>query len=276
MLVLKRLKKNNLYQAGFTVVEVGVIIPIILVVIGAFILTIINFTGRAVNTRENNTPAVETQSALNRIADDVSGSFKFLAQNEFPLQSPQGKSDNTANFTNNDNTVLLILQAPFTSANPRTAPANQNIFVYKPNSPAACNSGSVSSNSLATYNLVYFRNNNGNIYRRLLVPANYTSGSNVCSTPWQKPTCTAGKTGTYCSGGKDELLGNFSSFSVSYFHKATPIPNDDTITNTNVNTRQDALNKATSIKVKLSKTTAPPTEGAPPLNYTAERILPLE
>ncbi len=259
-------------SAGFTVVEVAVVIPIMLVVIGAFIMTIINFTAQAVDARHGNATATRVQQVLNRIADDVAGSEGFLATNDFTPVSPQGYNDSTTAFNNSPNT--LILKMPLTKKNPRTAPAGTDNLVYRANSPLACNNANVASNNLATYNVVYTTrttpSQSSSIWRRSMMPSGYSGVSYACGgAVWQKPTCSYGYTGTNCAGGQDELNGTTNGqvyLDIKYYEKDIEIPSAETNSDA-VASRQQALNRATSVKVTLTTNSDP--------QYIASRILPL-
>lgn len=268
--MFKKASKNIFYPA-FTLVEVAIIIPLVLVVIGAFILTLINFTSHAVDSRKNNAIAVEAQGILNRMANDVADSTKFLVQNDFNVQSPQGSNNGTTKFTTSSST--LVLQTPLTKNNPRTVAASVDNFIYKPNSPLACADANVTTNSLATYNVVF--SYSSGLKRRVVVPLDYSSLANACSTPWQKPTCASGRSGTYCSGGNDENLNQttyMENLLFSFYEKELPMLASEVFTEPNLTIRQANLDRATSVKVsfRLSKYIDGETQ-----SYNVERILPL-
>lgn len=277
-------KKVPSFSAAFTVVEVGVIVPIVLIVVGAFILTLVNFTGKAIEARKENAIAVDVQGVINRIANDVADSNLFLSENDFAVQSPQGSGDNTTKFTNvstpsgSINLTNLILKTPLTKSNPLTAPNDVDNSVYKPNSPLACTDVNIVNNQLATYNIVYFSKTVGSnieIYRRSIMPLNYTTTANACTTPWQKPTCASGKTGTYCSGGVDERVSLDYSMHLTptYYSEDIELPSARTIASSaSAADRQLALDTATSVKINIK---ASKVVDNIEQTYTAERILPL-
>ena len=265
------------FSKAFTVVEVGIIIPIVLVVIGAFILTIINFTTQALDARKDNAVAVEAQNALNRMADDVAGSIKFLATNDFTVASPQGVGNNTVKFT--ATSQALILQTPLTASNPRTASASVDNFVYKPNSPLACSDPNVANNTLSTYNIVYFVQGS-TIARRSMMPTDWNGNSYACNGAniWQKPTCAPGQSGANCSGGNDEIVSgkfqlNGPGISISYFNEGTAIPDSDVFTGSAAS-KQAALDQATSAKVTIQTSFTDGDNNQQ--TYRTERILPLK
>ena len=261
------------FSTAFTLVEVAIVIPMVLVVIGAFILTLVNFTANAVNSRQDNSVAVEAQGILNRMANDIADSTGFLVQNDFNVQSPQGSNNGTTKFTTTKNSVL-VLQMPFTKSNPRTNTASVDNFVYKPNSPLACTNPDAITNSLATYNVVYFTSV-GRLERRTVVPLNYSTSANACSTPWQKPTCAAGQSGTYCAGGVDERLSqdaNIGNLTMTFYEKDLPAPDAEVFTESDLVKRQENLNRATSVKISFTLQKNTDSEYS---NYSVERILPL-
>ena len=92
-----RNKANN----GFTVVEMLVVAPIVILFIGAFISAIVSMTGQVLISRASNSLMYNIQDALNRIEQDTKISNKLLATNDITgLTSPQGYNDDTTPFEN--------------------------------------------------------------------------------------------------------------------------------------------------------------------------------
>lgn len=282
-----KVKSPQLHSSAFTVVEVAIIVPIVLIAIGIFTLTIINLTEKATYSRNDNFLATEVQGVLNRMASDIGGAQKFLSQNELTVQAPQGLNNDTTKFTNQSpiyqNKNILILKMPFTKANPRNASTSSDNFIYVPNVPLTCSDTNVAENAIATHEVVYFIKFDSvspghySLYRRTLVPKDYSDSNNACSTPWQKPTCTEGYSGEYCAGGKDEkILGggphnySFEVFNIIYMNRDTPIAKIDSNAPISPEVRQEVLNKATSIKINIT------VRYIDSLPYRAERILPLD
>jgi len=234
MRILQRVKAKK--QKGFTIVELLVIAPIVILTIGAFVTVIVNMTGDVLAARTSTLLAYNVQNALNKISSDVSLSSTFLAQSNLtegtlppasPLfSSPQGYSDDTTPFYNVDTTNgnMLILNTLATTSNPVSTSA---AYVYLSNLPNSCTSNQVNQNTPMTYNVVYFIKNN-TLWRRVIMPSNYTTIG--CNVPWQQPSCnptymTSHPGLAMCQTQDQDLIDNIttSGFSIQYFNTATTV-----------------------------------------------------
>lgn len=217
MVSFKR-KVSTLAKSGFTIVELLVIAPVVLLTIGAFITVIVNMTGDVLASRASNLLAYNIQDALNRIEDDVKLSATFLAENSIDLTSPQGYDDGTAIFENVDTTTgnMLVLNTLATTANPLSTTSG---LVYLTNLPNACTSTQVNQNTPMTFNVVYFVKNS-TLWRRTIMPANYLTAG--CVAPWQQPSCAPTVSGAFCKTQDIKLVENVttSDFVVQYFDTA--------------------------------------------------------
>jgi len=240
-------------KRGFTLVEMLIIAPIVILVIGIFVSAIITMTGDVLAVRGKNALAFNIQDALNRIDQDVKASGGYLATNNITLTSPQGYDDNTSAFKNADatNGTMLILNTYATTANPLSSTRN---FIYT-TSPNACNSALVSQNQKVAMNIIYFVKNNA-LWRRVIAPSSYATVG--CSVPWQQPTCAPGYVAVFCKTQDMKLVDGVSAsgFVINYYTSAaatTPIVNavNNTLSDAN---RQTALQTASSVNVTINAT----------------------
>lgn len=211
-------------QSGFTLIEMLVIAPIVILAIGAFITAVISLTGEVLSSRATNVLIYSVQDALNRIDHDVKLSTAFLAENNITPQNGQGSGDNTTAFVNvgGPTGTVLILDMVAVTGNPATAGSD---IVYLADQPNACGSSSVTSNVAMNINVVYFVKNDpvsgvSSLWRRTIMPSNYASAG--CSKPWERPSCVPGYnpgTYTFCKTNDVKLIEGVSSsgFSISYF-----------------------------------------------------------
>lgn len=244
---------------GFTLVEMLVVAPIVILAIGAFVTVMVAMTGQVIATRSENVMAYDTQNALDQMEQDVKLSGAFLANNDFTLQSPQGYTDSTgttASFenANTDATrgTMLILRSFMTDKNPLD-PARSIVYTNQPSS--SCDSGVVTGNQPFTQNIVYFVKNN-TLWRRTLVQQG-ASAPTLCSTPWQLPSCTPGVTrGSYCKVDDERLLDNVSAFSVQYFDNASDTAADTAASDSTASdsARATALAGDSTITITLTAT----------------------
>lgn len=192
--------KNHQASVGFTLVEILVIAPIVVLIIGIFVSLMVVMTGEVIGTRAQNTLVYNTQSVLDQIEQDVKASSEFLAGNDFALQSPQGYADGAglifSDFENVDATkgTMLVLRSFTTDKNPLD---NTRQLIYT-NQPAGnCTADTLASNQPFVQNVIYFIKNN-TLWRRTLIQQG-TGTPTLCGTPWQLPSCQPGVTrGSYC------------------------------------------------------------------------------
>lgn len=140
---------------GFTLVEMLVVAPIVILAIGAFLTVIISMTGEVIASRASNVLTYNVNDALNRVEQDVKQSTTFLAANTVPLiaGNAQGVNDDATGFTNvgGSSGTSLILNMVATTGNPIDS-ASQYIFLKDQPNPCA----NPYDNIPLTYNIVYF------------------------------------------------------------------------------------------------------------------------
>lgn len=251
---MKFLHKNA--QKGFTLIEMLVVAPIVILTIGAFLTVIISMTGEVLASRASNTLSYSVQDALNRIEQDVKMSNGFLATNNV-IGTNQGYNDDATAFTNTGgaSSTSLILNVVATTINPVSA---NSAYVYLKDKPNACSAPQ--NNIPFTYNIVYFIKND-TLYRRTIMPTNYTDTTNtVCSVPWQQPSCSptfmdAQSGSTFCKTKDVELVRGVttSNFSIQYFNgEAVTSVNAQASTAPLVADRNIALQSATTVGVSIN------------------------
>lgn len=256
------MQQNN--KNGFTVVEILIVVPIVVLMIGIFITAVVSMTSEVLTSRGANALIYNIHDALNRIEQDVKLSNGYLATNSFTLTAPQGMDDSTSMpFVNTSSQgSALILSSVATTNNPLSSSRN----VVHSNTPNACNSLQVDQNAPITTNIVYFVKN-GALWRRVVMPANYTTVGFGCNsitktnaTIWQQATCAPYiPIGAFCKANDTKLTDgiiNATGFIVNYY--STPdstnpnsIANDHIKSNTE---RQNALTTNTTLSVTINAT----------------------
>jgi Tfp pilus assembly protein PilV len=244
---LSKTKSSTRAISGFTLVEMLVIAPIVILAIGGFIALMVTMVGSVLTTRDQNAMIYQSQDSLSRIEDDIRLAARFLTTTS-TLTSPQGSNNNftgTSAFTNASNTLILSTLA--TTKNP--ADATRELVYYK-NQPNACDAQKV-FNQVYFNTIIYFIKD-GSLWRRTVMP-NYNTSSTVdaetvCTAPWQQNSCSPGYTSTRCQTNDIELMKNVSSLAVEYYSSAS----------SNTNLGSGNAGAATSIKVTVngSKNTA--------------------
>tara|TARA_Y100001949_G_scaffold154125_1_gene141528 strand:- start:262 stop:1104 length:843 start_codon:yes stop_codon:yes gene_type:complete len=240
-------------SAGFTLIEMLVVAPIVILLIGTIIYAIVQLTGDALSERASAELINDVHSSLDRIESDTKVSGAFLATNNMPLTSPQGSDDSTANFTSvTAGDDALILNTFVTDANPNDP--NRSL-VYLANMPNSCASANLEQNQVMTMNTVYFTKVNASdvneLWRRTLAVSGYTSRDCSGVTPWQRPSCTPGLSGTMCQAQDELLLSGVREFSIDYFNAASDTSPSANAQNSNTTTRQTAMDLTDTIQVTL-------------------------
>ena len=101
------LPTNKKRSEGFTLIEVLIIAPVVVLAIGGFVSLIVSMVGDVLLTRDSNSLTFNTQRALDRIEQDIRLGTQFLTTTD-SLTAPQGSNNN---FTGN---------APFTNSTANT------------------------------------------------------------------------------------------------------------------------------------------------------------
>lgn len=195
---------------GFTLVEVAVVMPLVILVIGILVGAIMAMVGNVLVTRADNSLIFNIQEALTKIESDVETSGAYLATNNFAVQSPQGVNDNTDKFTSTAG--YLVLNAYATTGNPASA---DRTLVYE-EAAGTCDE----TNGILMYNIVYFVKA-GSLWRRTVMPNNYNATGTNCSKPWQKPSCSTEKMSEpFCKSKDSKLVNGVTEFNVKYYNSA--------------------------------------------------------
>lgn len=245
--------KYKLKNRGFTVVEVMLLAPILMLVIGVFIGLIVELAGQSIVSRTRSQAVYDVQDALSRIEQDVKLSVGFLATNSFTPSSPQGLNNDTTSFVNANQQVngdrILILNMPATTLNPNDT-AVAPVYAV---SPSVCSSADVVYNSVQKYNIVYFLKN-GSLWRRTLMPSGYNSLASWCAVPYQQPSCAIGTAGGVCVTEDVEVLPYATVFDLNYYPSASSTTADTVVNNTtNSNaTRDTQFLSLPTVKVDLT------------------------
>jgi len=257
---------SSIRTAGFTLIEMLVIAPIVILAIGAFLTVIISMTGEVLASRGANTLAYNVQDAMNRIEQDVKLSTTFLATNNVALCATACAPTEVRGF-NNDNTKFtnysfgtsgksLILNMLVTSGNPLSASSG---VVYLADKPSACGSTEMQSNTPLTMNVIYFVKDN-TLWRRTIMPPTYysTDPGLLCGTPWQQPSCAPGTVNALCKTNDEKLVEGVATntgFTIDYFTSASATTsNSQAVSNTTDSLRNIALASTPTANVTINAT----------------------
>lgn len=231
-------------SSGFTLVEVLIISPVVILFIGAFIGLLVSLTGESLVIRERNLAVYETQNALDDIETTVSQATGFLVNtNGIAISPPQGKNNTDAAFTNNNGVgepeTLIVKSAATTKRS--NDPTRALIYMGS----GACDS----KNPMYEYLAIYFvaldsdtaDPNDKALYKRTIMPQ-----FAACAAPRQKGSCeasTVAANSSVCKATDEKLVSGVSTLDVSYYIGASATAAADT-----------EANSATDVSVNLSVT----------------------
>jgi hypothetical protein len=197
-------------QLGFTLVEMLVIAPIIILAIGTFVVTMIVLTGDVLSVKGSSDLTYNTQSALNTMDRDIIRANEILATSYTPT-SPQGtdgagglSGGNAFTTTGASPSAILILRMLGLSDNPIVSTRG---VIYKD-----C------SGPLYTVDVAYYLSG-GSLWRRVLK----NPSSNPCVTSWDQPSCSPGTTGTICYNEDTEVMQNVNSMNITYYNATNQV-----------------------------------------------------
>jgi len=252
MFSMKSLRQHN-KNRGFTLVEMLIVAPMVIIIIGIIIVSIVTLTGESLAEGGRAQLLNDVQDSLDRIEADVKFSGSYLSTNNFTPTAPQGADNAAQKFVSvasgND---TLILNSFFTTTNPAIS---TRTLVYIPDTPFACNDASIVQNQVMTNNIVYFVKDSS-LWRRTVATSTYASKACLNTTIWQQPSCPEAlmSTNTSLCIAQDELLLSGvepSDFIVEYFLSASDATPASGTENSDPDARQIAIDKASTIQITL-------------------------
>lgn len=254
---MRKQQTHKQHDSGFTLVEMLVVAPMIIIIIGVFVAAIISITGSVLAERDSNATEYNIQDAISRIKQDVELSGGFLSTNNIDIAAPQGYDNGTQDFHNVSSNAsigsMLILNMKVTSKSSYNSDRN---IIYAKDQPNACNSTQYTKNSTFMANVVYFVKNNS-LWRRVLLPSNYATFA--CGSFWQKPSCDPTISNEFCKAKDIKLVSGVSSsnFTIKYYPTPSSSSENTTAINTSSNdtTRQYALLATNTIEVTIKSET---------------------
>lgn len=244
----------NKTSSGFTLIEMLIVAPIVLLTIATFIGVLIYLTGETLIARTSNLLAYSVQDSLNSIENDVALSGAFLAVNNVAVTSPQGYNNVSQGFENVSSARgdMLILNSVATFNN---ADRTQRRIVPLKDTPHSCSDSAHTNNQPMTYNVVYFVKDD-TLWRRTLMPSNYATKG--CLPVAQRPSCAPAQTGTLCRTEDRKMLEGISSahFKIEYFDAPSATAPLALASNASAisSTRQTSLSSADTVVITIEAT----------------------
>lgn len=206
-------------QKGFTLVELLVIAPVVMVTIVIAISFLFSLYGQLIQQAAKLNLQSDAQTILFGLQDDLSFATEFSTTKDSSLTDPYAPS---GGWTYNSTPKTLIVLSPATTANHRN-PNRQTVYINQLGCTPGVSLETMQENPLAYNNIIYFVNGT-NLYKRVLSPP---AATNTCGTSFLKQTCPAANATTTCQ--KDILLSNnLSSFTITYYNSNNAVVTDPT------------------------------------------------
>jgi len=231
---LRRLqRKLRIRQPGFTLVEMLVVAPLVLIVIAGLISAMVAMIGDSLIANSRVNTAYSLQDTLNQIEQDTRVATNFMGVFSY-LNSPQGRDGNTGAFNYSSKEDLILTQQATTSSPYNTT----RDLVYYADQPASCSTNDKSGNRVLADRVLYFLDTTTKtLWRRTVVnPWNLNSthdGNTVCSTPWQRDSCPQGSTisntpSSPCQSVDQKMLDNVTDFTPTFYDSSNNVVTDPT------------------------------------------------
>lgn len=195
---------KHLNEAAFTLVEVLVISPVIMMTVLVMLNFLFNQYGQLTQQGVQLDLQVETQKSLFSMQDDIFFAAGFLAT----------KSDNLVDsyappggWQHDSTPETLLIAAPALTKNHRL-PDRATVYINE----IGCDPETLENNSILVNNIVYFVDGT-NLYKRTLTAP---SSLSTCGTSYQRQNCPADNASDTCPA--DILLSDrVESFEITYF-----------------------------------------------------------
>lgn len=212
-------------QDGFTLIEIGIIVPLLIVALLALFDSLYLMLQSSAVERTRLDSAYDIQASLSGIEKDVMLTSQFLATKDAAISDAYPPSSNGGTWSylgDTAETRTLILKTYASTTNPE-AQDRQPIFLNQ----AGCDASNIYYNDVLDYNTIYFIKG-GNLYKRRIIE----TGGALCATPHQLQSCPSLETlGTQsrdasCKADDELIAKDVSNFAVQYFDNSastTPI-----------------------------------------------------
>ena len=239
-------KQNRSVKAGFTLIEVLIVSPLVILIIMGFVGLMVNLVSDVLISRDRSLMTYNANQSLAAMSQDTNFSLGFIPTTG-TVTNPQGNPSSAA-FTSSQPNILLLRRVA-TDKKPLDA---SRLPVYVANtgsSPVSCGV-SQSSNETLKVTLVYFVKDD-TLWQRTIVPSYTTSGANqVCASVWQRNSCSeVDMSQPICKATDTKLMDNVKTLDVQYF------------SNANATTTLSAAQAATAGVARLTITSEKQTAG---------------
>lgn len=206
----------NTNQQGFTLIEVLVITPVIMLTVIIMTSFLFNQYGQLTQQGALLNLQVESQNIVFSMQDDIFYTDSFNTTKNSNLTDSYQP---TGGWTYNTNPQTLILSKPALTTNYRSE-NRQPVYI----NTYGCGSSTLQDNSLLYNNVIYFASGT-NLYKRTL---SAPSSMSTCGTSYEKQTCPAAHVTASCRA--DILVTDkLNSFVLTYYDTGNNVVSDPTV-----------------------------------------------
>lgn len=233
------------HARGFTLVEVLIISPMIVLLVAVIVGFMVGITSDALVARERSALVHDTQSGLDQIEQDVRLATEILPATD-TLTAPQGSDGLSAPFVGGSDTLIL---RQYTTTRHPNDPARS--LLHLRNQPNPCG-GTQHRNEAASHLIIYFMRDD-TLFRRTIVDipsgtiCNPTANGDTINPDtaavWQRNSCESTDATGRCLTTDTIVVRNVSETAFSYY------------TSNQLDTPQSAPDSSTS-SIRASITTS--------------------
>ncbi len=198
---MKYLRDNN---QGFTLVELLVISPILIVTVVLMMSFLFNLYGQLTQQGSQITMQNQAQTVVFSMQDDIFFASAFANDMSTSLQDAYQPS---GGWTYNTTPQTLIVSTPALTKSHRDAD-RQPVYI----NTVGCDASVIQENDVLYNNIIYFVSGT-NLYKRII---SAPVGMNTCGTSFAQQSCPSGNTTSTCLS--DRLLTDkLNSFTITYY-----------------------------------------------------------
>jgi Tfp pilus assembly protein PilE len=255
----------KLSSAGFTLIEVLIIAPILVLMVATLVMLMVNLTTESIISSRESMLVAEVNTALDVIEDTVPLSSEFLVQKESNFSDPYGNNNSGALITHTGTSPslrALLTRTYATSLSPKD-PNREPVYI----NINGCTPSVIGTNPVAASNIIFFVRN-GNLYRRTLTDTSRPT----CNTMFQQQSCPPeiATPNAICKAKDSLVLTDVTKFDIAYYlNSQDTAPISDVYSSTNPDVIEDA--EKVVITLGAARTTAG-TEFKYTSNITISRV----
>ena len=209
---------TNINKSGFTLVEILIVTPLVVLLVAGLIAAMVNITGKSLAIREKGAMIADIQSSLDTMEFDMDKAVDIPYELSAAfVHWPQAVDNSSDAITANSSGGPLIIKSASTTKNPLR---DDRALAYENDSSSGGCSEPLTDNPYVPVYYVYFVRN-GSLWRRVIKE----DGANPCTPTWQRSSCHEDYLGeTHCQALDSFLLENVKTFSIDFYRDGATTP----------------------------------------------------